>query len=164
MKNVFIYRRVRTKRPWAGNLRMQRKRGVGAKCVFVRKRQVVSAHHPERHKSLSNHTFYYNIIPSRWAKLITKAQWVIFFSCKIWSLVCFNWSTHTQYLVFRLHFAVFCMLQHLFEYIYFHTWLNTVLPLILASHHGFATCLSGRILRARTYPLQEVDAKDGGGR
>ena len=32
-----IYRRVRIKRPWEGNLRMQRKRGVGAKCVVRRK-------------------------------------------------------------------------------------------------------------------------------
>ena len=27
---VCVYRRVRIKRPWTGNLRMQRKRGVGA--------------------------------------------------------------------------------------------------------------------------------------
>ena len=43
-----IYRRVRIKRPWAGNLRMQRKRGVGAKCVVRRIWHVVSAHHPEK--------------------------------------------------------------------------------------------------------------------
>ena len=42
------YRRVRIKRPWVGNLRMQRKRGVGAKCVVRRKWHVVSAHHHEK--------------------------------------------------------------------------------------------------------------------
>ena len=46
-----IYRRVRIKRPWAGNLRMQRKRGVGAYYVFVRKQHVVSAQHPGSEES-----------------------------------------------------------------------------------------------------------------
>ena len=45
-----LYRRVYTciKRPWAGSLRMQQKRGVGAKCVVRRKWHVVSAHHSEK--------------------------------------------------------------------------------------------------------------------
>ena len=33
-----LYRRVRIKRPWAGNLRTQQKRGVGAYYVFMRSR------------------------------------------------------------------------------------------------------------------------------
>ena len=43
---IHFYRRVRIECPWAGNLRMQRKRGVGAKHVslFVRKWHVVSVH------------------------------------------------------------------------------------------------------------------------
>ena len=45
---VHLYRRVRIKRPWAGNLRMQRKRGVGAKCIVRRIWHVVPAHHPEK--------------------------------------------------------------------------------------------------------------------
>ena len=59
------YRRVRIKRPWAGNLRMQRKRGVGAKCVVRRKWHVVSAHHPEKAGIFDNHFFYYNHMLSR---------------------------------------------------------------------------------------------------
>ena len=31
---VYAYCRVRIKRPWAGNLKMQMKRGMGAKCVL----------------------------------------------------------------------------------------------------------------------------------
>ena len=45
-----FYRRVRIKRPWAGNLRIQLKREVGTKCKCVvwHKWHVVSTHHPEK--------------------------------------------------------------------------------------------------------------------
>ena len=50
-RGAYTYRRVRIKRPWVGNLRMQRKRGVGAYYVFVHKRHVVSTHHPGSEES-----------------------------------------------------------------------------------------------------------------
>ena len=39
---------IRINPPWVGNLRMQLKKGVGAKCVVRCKRHVVSSHHPEK--------------------------------------------------------------------------------------------------------------------